>query len=212
MKLSRPVPVLVVLALGAANAACAHAVTFNMASPFATGNVSENSLQFLDTQAESISGVQRGSLTHEAVMTEANDKGVCFTVKLKTPRKDLATPKGWRVFLRGKPTFEDMSVAVKEVSPVTEEVMAGSVLISSQSNQQVCDNTGYCYNKVITTSTRVPQDVRVYSGGGKVCFGNAGHMNKTTEEITLHFDDPNPPSAGMWTGLMGRVAFRWKFN
>jgi hypothetical protein len=212
MNLSRPVPVLVVLALGAGNAACVRAPTFNMASPFATGNVTENQLQFRDNAGEGQNGLPPGTLVHEASMVAANDKEVCFNVKLRTPRRDLSTPKGWRVFIRGKPTFEDMSVTVKAVSPVTEEVVAGSVLLSSQSNQQVCDNTGYCYNKTVTTSVRVPQDVKVYSGGGSVCFGNAGHMNKVTEELTLHFDDPNPPAAGMWTGLMGRVAFRWKFN
>jgi hypothetical protein len=210
--ISRLLPVLVMLSLGVANAACVRAPTFNMASPFATGNVTENSIQFRDTSSEGVNGLPPGTLVHEASMVAANDKEVCFNVKLRTPRRDLSSPKGWRVFIRGKPTFEDMSVLVKAVGPVTEEVVAGSVLVTSQSNQQVCDNTGYCYTKTITHSTRVPQDVKVMSGSGTVCFGNAGHMNKATEELTLHFDDPNPPPAGMWTGLLGRVAFRWKFN
>jgi hypothetical protein len=89
-------------------------------------------------------------------------------------------PPHWRVFLRGKPTFEDMSPKFKDIAPVSEETVAGSVLLSSQSNQRVCDNTGYCYNKTVTTSTRVPQDVKVLSGGGTVCFANAGHLNKGT--------------------------------
>ncbi len=105
-----------------------------------------------------------------------------------------------------------MSPRVKSVAPVEEEVLPGSVVLSSQQNQQVCDNTGYCYNKEITTSTRVPQDVKVLTGGGVVCFANGGHLNATTEEVTLHLDDPSPPMAGMWTGLLGRVAFRWKFQ
>ncbi len=105
-----------------------------------------------------------------------------------------------------------MSVSVKSQGPVSEEVMAGSVLVQTHQNQQVCDNTGYCYNKDITISTRVPQDIKVYASGGTVCFGNAGHMSKTTEELTLHMDDPSPPAGGMFGSLIGRVAFRWQFN
>src|SRR5262249_3838222 len=165
-----------------------------------------------DRQNEQQFGVPNGTLEHDASLVSANDREICFKVSLHTPRKDLSSPKNWRVFLRGKPDFEDMSPKFKDIAPVSEETVSGSVLLSSQSNQRVCDNTGYCYNKTGTSSTRVPQDVKVLSGGGTVCFANAGHLNKGTEEITLHLDDPSPPPAGMFTGLMGRVAFRWKFN
>jgi hypothetical protein len=157
--------------------------------------------------------VPQGTLEHDASLVSADDRQVCFKVTLRTARKDLSSPKNWRVFLRGKgPEFEDMSPKFKDVAPVSEETIAGSVAVSSHTSQKVCDNTGYCYNKDVTTSSRVPQDVKVLSGGGTVCFANAGHLSKSTEEITLHLDDPSPPAAGMFTGLMGRVAFRWKFN
>ena len=185
---------------------------FMMPNPVTSGHVAENTVMYRDRSSEGQAGVPPGTFLDEASMVSASDKEVCFNVKIRTPRKDLASPKGWRVFLRGKPSFEDMSPVVKSVARVEEEVVGGSVLISSHQNQQVCDNTGYCYSKEITTSTRVPQDVKVLTGGGVVCFNNGGHLVGTTEEVTLHFDDPSPPMAGMWTGLLGRVAFRWKFN
>jgi hypothetical protein len=212
MSTLRPLSVLVILALGAANAACVRAPTAAIANPLSSGAVAENEIKFRDNQNEQQFGVPHGTLEHDASLISATDKEICFKVSLRTPRRDLSSPKNWRVFLRGKPEFEDMSPKFKDTAAISEETVAGSVLLSSQSNQRVCDNTGYCYNKTVTTSTRVPQDVKVLSGGGTVCFNNAGHLNKGTEEITLHFDDPSPPAAGMFTGLMGRVAFRWKFN
>jgi hypothetical protein len=211
MKLSRPLTLLLALGVSVGTAACGPPA-FIMANPVTSGHVAENTVLFRDRTTEMQAGVNPATFNHEASLTSATDKEICFNVKIRTPRKDLASPKGWRVFLRGKPTFEDMSAVVKSVAPVEEEVVSGSVLLSSHQNQQVCDNTGYCYNKEITTSTRVPQDVKVLTGGGVVCFANGGHLTGTTEEVTLHFDDPSPPMAGLWTGLLGRVAFRWKFN
>jgi hypothetical protein len=212
MTLTRPLTVLMLLGLGAANLACVHAPTAMMANPLSSGQVSENEIHYRDNMNEQQLGVPTGTLAHDASLVSADDKELCFKVKLRTARKDLSSPKNWRVFLRGKPDFEDMSPRFKDSDRVTEEVVGGSVLLSSQSQQRVCDNTGYCYQKTITSSTRVPQDVKVLTGGGTVCFANAGHLGKGTEEVTLHLDDPSPPSAGMFTGLMGRVAFRWKFN
>jgi hypothetical protein len=183
-----------------------------MPNPLTAGSVGENDITYHDRSNEQQYGVPTGTLDHEASLISATDKELCFKLTIHTPRKDLATPKNWRVFLRGKPTFEDMSPKFKETAHISEETVTGSTLVSSQSNQKVCDNTGYCYDKTITNSHRVPQDVKILSGGGTVCFANAGHLDKTTEEITLHLDDPSPPAAGMFTGLMGRVAFRWKFN
>jgi hypothetical protein len=197
--------------LAAGSAACGPPA-FVMANPVTSGHVAENNIVFRDRNSEMSAGVNPGTFMHEASIVSASDKELCFNVKIRTPRKDLSSPKGWRVFLRGKPSFEDMSPVVKSVASVQEEVVSGSVLLSSHQNQQVCDNTGYCYSKEITTSTRVPQDVKVLTGGGVVCFANGGHVNAASEEVTLHLDDPSPPMAGMWTGLLGRVAFRWKFN
>jgi hypothetical protein len=173
----RPLTVLMVLALGAANAACVRAPTAQIANPLASGSVGENELKFFDRQNEQQFGVPSGTLEHDASLVSADDHEICFKVALHTPRKDLSSPKNWRVFLRGKPDFEDMSPKFKDIAPVGEETVSGSTLLSSLSNQQVCDNTGYCVTKTVTHSTRVPQDVKVLSGGGTVCFANAGHLN-----------------------------------
>jgi hypothetical protein len=212
MTITRPLSVLLVLGLSASALACVRAPTAAIPNPLTAGSVSENELKFRDNMNEQQLGIQAGSLEHDAALVSADEKQLCFRVKLHTARKDLSTPKGWRVFLRGKPSFEDMTPKFKDTESVTEEVMQGSVLLSSQSTRKVCDNTGYCIDQTVTSSHREPRDVKVFTGGGTVCFKNEGHLDKTTEEITLHLDDPSPPSAGMFTGLMGRVAFRWKFN
>lgn len=214
MSSSRLLPLLGLVSLAVANAACVRAPTAALPNPLASGQVSENELRFTDRATEMKYTLPQGTLVHEASLISADDREVCFKVKLRTEgqRRDLASPKNWRVFLRGKPGFEDMAPRFKSVERVEEESVEGTVLVSSQQNQQVCDSTGYCYTKQITTSTRVPQEIKVLSGGGTVCFANGGHLGKTTEEITLHLDDPSPPAAGMWTALQNRVAFRWKFN
>jgi len=212
MTTPRPLTVLTILALGTLTAGCVHAPTATMANPLSSGAVSENDIRYADRNSEAQLGVPTGTFEHHATLVSADDHELCFKVTLQTARKDLAQPKNWRVFLRGKPDFEDMSPKFKESARVTEETVAGSTTLSSQSKQQVCDNTGYCYEKTITSSRRVPQDVKVLSGGGTVCFANQGHLNKATEEFTLHFDDPSPPAGSMFGALIGRVAFRWKFN
>ena len=208
----RTLTALLILALGTVTAGCVHAPTAAMANPLASGAVGENDLRYADRTNEQQYGVPTGTLEHHASLVSADDHELCFKLTLQTARKDLASPKNWRVFLRGKPDFEDMSPKFKDISHVSEETVSGSTLMSSQTQQQVCDNTGYCYQKTITNSRRVPQDVKVLSGGGVVCFANAGHLNKATEEITLHLDDPSPPAGSMFGALTGRVAFRWKFN
>ncbi len=212
MNTLRPLTVLMLLGLSSATAACVRAPTAAMANPLSAGSVSENELKYADRANEQQLGVATGTLEHDASLVSADEKELCFKVKVRTARKDLSSPKNWRVFLRGKPSFEDMSPKFRDIEKVSEETVPGSVAVSSQSSQRVCDNTGYCYDKTITHTSRVPQDVKVLTGGGTVCFANKGHLDKATEEITLHMDDPSPPSAGMFTGLMNRVAFRWKFN
>jgi hypothetical protein len=212
MNTLRPLSALAILGLCAASAACVRAPTMAMSNPLSSGAVGENEIKYRDRSNEMQLGVPTGTLEHDASLISADDHEVCFKVKLRTARRDLSSPKSWRVFLRGKPTFEDMSPKFKDVEKVSEETVPGSVLVSSQSSARVCDNTGYCYDKTITHSERIPQDVKVLSGGGTVCFTNAGHLSKGTEEITLHLDDPSPPAGGMFGSLMNRVAFRWKFN
>jgi hypothetical protein len=208
----RPLTVLAILALGTLTAGCVHAPTAAIANPLASGSVGENDIRYADRTNEQALGVPTGTLEHHATLISADEHELCFKVTLQTARKDLASPKNWRVFLRGKPDFEDMSPKFKDVAHVTEETVSGFTTLNSQSKQQICDNTGYCYEKTITNSRRVPQDVKVLSGGGTVCFANGGHLNKATEEFTLHFDDPSPATGNMFGALLGRVAFRWKLN
>ena len=213
MTITRPFSVLLVLGLGAGTLACVRAPTAAIPNPLSAGSVSENELKYRDNMNEQQLGIQSGSLEHDATLVSADEKQLCFRVKLHTARKDLSSPKNWRVFLRGKPSFRGHE---PQVQGHGQRVRGGHAGLGAPDlpvdPRKVCDNTGYCIDQTVTNSHRRPQDVKVFTGGGTVCFANAGHLSKSTEEITLHLDDPSPPAAGMFTGLMGRVAFRWKFN
>jgi hypothetical protein len=211
-----------VIALGAGG--CVHAATMEAPNPIVAKQVPSNAIQFPNSYAEAAHGLPTGTLTEEAALLSADDKEICFKVTLRSDgaRADLAKPAGWRVFLRGKPEFEDMAPVISDDGDVEESTMQGYEDLSSSSNQQVCDDSGHCYTRNITTSTRVPADIKVVKSNAKVCFENKGHLTATTEEITLHFDDKSPQlggrpagGGGMFGGFGGggqRVAFRWKFN
>jgi hypothetical protein len=211
-----------VIALGAGG--CVHAATMEVPNPVVSKQVPSNSIQFPNGYAESAHGLPTGTLTDEAALLSVDDNQICFKLTLRSDgaRADLAKPAGWRVFLRGKPEFEDMAPQITEDGDVEESTMQGFEDLSSATQQQICDDQGHCYNRSITTSTRVPADIKVVKGSSKVCFVNKGHLTATTEEITLHLDDNSPQLAqaggnrggmfGAWGGGGQRVAFRWKFD
>jgi hypothetical protein len=215
-----------VIAVGATG--CVHAATMEVPNPMVTKQVPSNAIQFPNGYAEAAHGLPTGTLTDEAALLSADDKQICFKLTLRSDgaRADLAKPAGWRVFLRGKPDFEDMTPQVTEDGDVDETTMQGYENISSSTQQQVCDNEGNCYNRNITSTTRVPADIKVVKGHATVCFTNNGHLTSGTQEITLHLDDKSPQlasggGAAASPGIMGiggagfggqRVAFRWKFD
>jgi hypothetical protein len=201
---------------------CVHAATMEVPNPISSKQVASNAIPFPQGYAESAHGLPTGTLTDEAALLSADDKQICFKLTLRSDgaRADLAKPGGWRVFLRGKPDFEDMSPSITEDGELEETTMQGYEDLSSQTQQQICDDQGHCYNKNITTTSRVPADIKVVKGNATVCFQNQGHLTASTEEITLHLDDKSPQlaQAGAQPGMFGawgggqRVAFRWKFN
>ncbi len=206
------------VALGMSAMACSPAVSMQMKHPMqSNGKVADNEISFPNANIERGYELSPGTLTHTASLKSLSKKEVCFDVTLRSlaERKDLATPKGWRVFLRGEPEFEDKSVDIRDVQELQEEVVAGTMPKSDEATERVCNDRGDCINKKITVSYREAADFTVYTGEATVCFANKGHIKKSTEQITLHFDDPNPNAGGqldMFASLKNRVAFRWKFN
>jgi hypothetical protein len=220
MKTSRAMGRCLLMALGLASVACSHAATTQIQNPLSSGSIADNRIEFGDAQSEAQFELPRGTLSSYASLTSLDAKDVCFDVTLATleQRRDLASLKGWRVFLRGEPEFEDMTPSVRDEKQITESMAQGTVERQSTQTQQICDDAGNCYNKNITTTYREPATLKVLGGGGTVCFANKGHIKKTTEQITLHLDDPNPGlsnntgEANFFAALTNRVAFRWKFN
>jgi len=212
----------IIVFCGLAAAGCTHAQSTQIPNPLVTGKVSQNAIQFPDRGTEMKFELPAGTLVHEASLVSLDDKEACFHVTLRAQgqKRNLANPKSWRVFLRGSPSFEDMSPEFKDLTPESETVVQGSIEKHATEHQEICDNSGSnCYQKEIVKTSREPAEIKVVTGGGTVCFANKGNIKKGTEEITLHLDDPNPDvsaGAGMGMGalanLQNRVAFRWKFN
>jgi len=102
------------LALGAGG--CVHAATMEVPNPVVSKSVPSNSIQFPNGYAESAHGLPTGTLTDEAALLSVDDAQICFKITLRSDgaRADLAKPAGWRVFLRGKPEFEDMAPVISE--------------------------------------------------------------------------------------------------
>lgn len=201
--------------------ACSPAVSMSMQNPLQSGGkVHDNAIDFPQTQLENRYELPRGSLTHTASLAKLTKKKVCFDVTVRSleERRDLASPKGWRVFLRGEPEFEDKRVKFEDLEDLKQEVVSGSVQKSETKSKRICDDHGNCWNENSTVTFRVPKDFKILTGEASVCFKNRGHIKKSTEEITLHLDDPNPDFANegggvnFFAALTNRVAFRWKFN
>jgi hypothetical protein len=212
---------LAAVVLGVAASACSPAVSMKIPNPLTGGKVQENVIEFPNAGAEAAYELDPGTLTQKATLASLTDKEVCFDVQLASlaERKDLATPKGWRVFLRGSPDFEDMRPQFREVAELGEKQVSGSIERQAVTTERVCDQNGNnCINGESVTTYREPAMLKVYTGGGTVCFANKGHIKKSTEQITLHMDDPNPNFAeksggvNFFAALSNRVAFRWEFN
>jgi hypothetical protein len=212
---------LAAVVLGVTASACSPAVSMKIPNPLQGGKVSENVIEFPNAGAEQAYEIEPGTLTQKATLASLDQKEVCFDVQLASlsERKDLASPKGWRIFLRGDPDFEDMTPQIREVAELSEKQVSGSVERQAKTTERVCDANGNnCINGESVTTYREPAMLKVYMGGGTVCFANKGHIKKSTEQITLHMDDPNPNFAekggnmNFFAALNNRVAFRWEFN
>jgi len=211
-------------AVAAFSTGCVHAATMEVPNPVTSKQVPSNAIPFPRPYAENEHGLPGGTLTDEASLLSVDDSKICFKVTLRSDgqRADLAKPAGWRVFLRGKPEFEDMTPEITEDGDPEEKTVQGYNTMTSTASARTCDNEGYCYNRDVSSSTRIPADIKIETGKATVCFQNKGHLTAGTQEMTLHLDDRSPQAGGggqAQPGIMGgfggggqRVAFRWKFD
>jgi hypothetical protein len=209
-------------AVAAFSTGCVHAATMEVPNPVTSKQVPSNAIPFPRPYAEAAHGLPGGTLTDEAALLSVDNDKICFKLTLRSDgaRADLAKPGGWRVFLRGKPEFEDMTPEITDEGDPEEKTMQGYETLASSAHQQVCDGEGHCYDRNITTTARIPAEIKVETGKATVCFQNKGHLTGITEEMTLHLDDRTPQLSanqaqpgmfGAWGGGQ-RVAFRWKFD
>jgi hypothetical protein len=203
--------------------ACVRSESTTIPNPLKAGQIQQNRIKNPDPKAEARYALPSGTLFHEASLVVLDEEQICFDLVLRVDgqRRSLATPEGWRVFLRGKPEFEDKAPRFSTPAPPEETSVPGVIETRATANQRICDSSGNnCYTKDVVITSHTPGQIPIVKAGGVVCFANQGHVTKATQEITLHLDDPNPaqpaaPDGTTFTfgggNLMNRVGFQWKF-
>ena len=203
--------------------ACVRSESTSIPNPLKAGQLQQNRIKNPDRRGEARFSLPSGTLFHEASLVALDEQQICFDLVLRVDgqRRSLATPEGWRVFLRGKPEFEDKEPRFSAPQPPEETSVPGVIETRSTANQRICDSNGdNCYTKDVVITSHTPGQIPIVKAGGIVCFANQGHVTKATQEITLHLDDPNPPPSVVPDGatftfgggnLMNRVGFEWRF-
>jgi hypothetical protein len=192
-----------------ASSGCVSAVTVQIPHPLTRGGVVANRIPQSDYDRASYFGLPPNTFTSEASLVTLDAQRACFALTLRVDgdQANLANPGEWRVYLRGDPNVENMEPVFGPPGPQTVTPMQGSI-----PRQQIAGYyttcTRYSYGVQCTQSpryvtVRYPALINVVQGGGSVCFAHGGTINRGTEQITLHIDDPN--------NALHRMAFRWRF-
>jgi len=206
---SRLGPVLVAAAFFGAGTGCVRAVSIDIPHPLTRGGVVPNRIPHVDVDTAAYFGLPYGTFNREASLVSLDAQQACFAVTLRSDgdHGDLATLSAWRVFVRGDPNIELMSPVFGPAAAQNVLPMQGSVPQQRYAGTYTtCTRYSYgvqCTNHPRYITVRVPAIVNVVTGGGAVCFPHGGTMNRATQQITLHLDDPGNVSR--------RLAFRWRF-
>jgi hypothetical protein len=194
-------------ALGASG--CVNAVTVQIGHPLTRGGVPQNRIVQADEDRASYLGLPPNTFRNEASLVALDAQRACFALSLRIDgdHANLANPADWRVYLRGDPNIENTEPvfgppAAQQVTP-----MAGSIprqqLAGYTTNCTRIGSGVRCSQNPRYVTVRYPATINVVSGGGTVCFVHGGSVNRATEQLTLHMDDPN--------NALHRLAFRWRF-
>lgn len=202
---------LTVLAAGALVSAtgCVRAISIDIPHPLTRGGVAPNRIPNPDEADSETYGLPYGTFQDEASLVSLDAQQACFAVSLRTDgdHPDRATLSYWRVFLRGDPNIENMSPNFGPAMAQSVQPMQGSVARQQYAGTYTtCTRYSYgtrCEQHPRYITVRVPAIVNVITGGGTVCFAHGGTINRATQQITLHLDDPN--------NVGRRIAFRWRF-
>lgn len=202
------VAVLAVGALGS-SVGCVRAISVDIPHPLTRGGVQPNRIPNPDESDSRYFGLPIGTFQDEASLVSLDAQQACFTVTVRTDgdHANLGTLGNWRVFLRGDPNIELMNPTFGPPAQQTVVAMQGSVPQRQYAGTYTtCTRYTYgtrCEQHPRYITVRVPAIVNVVTGGGAVCFAHGGTINRATQQVTLHMDDP---------GNVGRrVAFRWRF-
>jgi hypothetical protein len=184
--------------------ACVNPATTVIPNPIVHHGLVANMVPQADTERAGYFGLPAGAFTNEASIVALDPQNICFAVTLRVEGQSpqLAQLSGWRVYLRGDPSVENMQ-------PVFGPPTAPSVLSlpGSIPHQEFMGYSPYCGRWGCNSSPRYltvrePANIHVVAQSGSVCFAHGGAINAGTREITLHLDAHGD--------VMRRLAFRWQ--
>ena len=192
------------------SAGCVRVTSIDIPHPLTHGGVVPNRVSNPNMESSNYYGLPPATFQDDASLVSVDAQQACFAVTLRSDgdHANLATLSGWRVFMRGDPSIENMSPVFGPAAPEAVQPMQGSVPRRQYAGTYTsCVRYSYgtqCSQQPRYITVRVPAIVNVVSGGGAVCFAHGGTVNRGTQQLTLHLDDPNNVSR--------RMAFRWHFT
>lgn len=188
-------------------AGCVTAVTVQIPHPLTRGLV-QNNVPVADDERAAYFTLPPGTFLRTASLVQIDAQRVCFAVTLAADgnRTQLADMGGWRTFLRSD-GFESMEPVFGPPAAQSVIPMRGTIPRQQFAGYYTsCTRYSYgtrCTQQPRYITVRDPAVINVVRGGGTVCFQHNGRINATTEQVTLHMDDP--------VTVTNRMAFRWRF-
>jgi hypothetical protein len=174
------------------------------------GMIATNRIVWFDHERAGYFTLPTAAFANEASLLVLDSQRACFSVTLRVEsgQRQLATPQGWRVFLRGSGGFENMQPIFGPPASQYQQTFPGSIPRQQFMGYYTdCMRMGYgmnCTQRPRYAVVREPAMITTATGASSVCFAHGGQINGDTSEITLHLDAPDD--------VTRRLAFRWQLR
>jgi hypothetical protein len=196
------------LALSLANASCVSVATTVILHPITHGGtIAANRVPFVDQERAGYFAIPARALSSEASLLTLDPQRACFAITLRAEQANqhLASPEGWRVFLRASGGYQNTQPIFGPPAPTYHQTFAGSVPRQQFAGYYMdCMRVGYamnCQQRPRYVTVREPVPVTIVTGSSSICFAHGGRIDANTSDVTLHLDAPED--------VTRRMAFRW---
>lgn len=180
--------------------------------PLQTGQVDPNTVPHTYANQENNYALPPGTLNDEASLVQMDSSAACFDVTLNFI--DDGEGQSWTDLRNWEITLDANPGDIRIVQPTVELYEPSAQQFQGQAPQEVevgrseeCvkrDRNDRCTrweNRPIYETQWLPAIITVVTGGGRICFGNGGHVTTNTTSVKLNLHRP------------GRtVAFEWEFE